>query len=521
MRTNNILLILILLLSLSACKKEREDITTTYTGNVSDRFTQFGIQGQKIITNPSGYAPLTAKIELETAFKTRAVIRVVGKHGDHSDIVKEFNVYDYKHSLPVMGMYADYDNIVELTLYDEQGKSMGSSAVAIHTGPVVADLPAIDINVPPADGENEMILVSYFGYAEKLQPQKPFVFDKYGDIRWYLDYTNHPQLKDMQFDDGMELLQNGNLYFGDMSTHAIYEVNYFGEVQNTWDLKSQGYLFHHQVLEKPDGNFLVSVSKAGLSTVEDFIIEVNRNSKQVSNVWDLRESLQKDRMTMQLDESDWIHVNAVEYSPADNCIVVSGRHQGLIKLDMNNNVKWIMGPHRGWDRAGNGVDLTQKLLRPLDKNGNLITDPAVADGAVNHPDFEWNWYQHAPLLMPAVHIMCFDNGQTRNFTEEGAYSRAVEFVVDEANMTIQQVWQYGKERGLETFGAYVSDVDIDPLKHTVIFAPGDVALNNNLVFYGKVIELTANTSNVVFEATIYPPNPYYILTFHRVEKIKF
>ncbi len=39
-------------------------------------------------------------------------------------------------------------------------------------------------------------------------------------------------------------------------------------------------------------------------------------------------------------------------------------------------------------------------------------------------------------------------------------------------MTIQQKWQYGKERGLETFSAIVSSVQYLPATNHVLFSPG-------------------------------------------------
>ena len=34
-----------------------------------------------------------------------------------------------------------------------------------------------------------------------------------------------------------------------------------------------------------------------------------------------------------------------------------------------------------------------------------ITDKEVLTGHTPHPDFEWNWFQHAPQVMPQV-LVC-------------------------------------------------------------------------------------------------------------------
>ena len=214
---------------------------------------------------------------------------------------------------------------------------------------------------------------------------------------------------------------------------------------------------------------------------------------------------------------DWFHGNGLAYDPSDDTIIVSGRTQGTIKLTNTNDVVWIIAPHLDWGMAGNGVDLSTKLLQPLDADGLPITDQDVLDGFTNHPDFEWPWYQHAPELMPDGTLLLFDNGDRRNYEDTELYSRAVVYRIDSVNRTIQQTWQYGKERGIETFSRIVSDVDVHPEENTVVFMPG--AANAGEGPYGKMIEIDVETGDVVYEATIKAPMAQFGITFHRVERI--
>jgi arylsulfate sulfotransferase len=211
-------------------------------------------------------------------------------------------------------------------------------------------------------------------------------------------------------------------------------------------------------------------------------------------------------------------VNAVIYDNSDNTIIVSGRTQGVVKLDENNKVVWILGNHKGWGVAGDGANLNNYLLQPLDSRNRPITNQSILDGDTNHPDFEWPWYQHAPLLMPNGHLMLFDNGGfNRNFSGSGNYSRAVEYDIDDKKKTVKQIWEYGKSRGTSTFAPIVSDVDFlkTPNHDHVIFSPGSV---NNSSIYGKVIELDYTTKNILFEATLTSPRSTRV-TFHRTERL--
>lgn len=157
-----------------------------------------------------------------------------------------------------------------------------------------------------------------------------------------------------------------------------------------------GHTFHHEVVEKSDGSFLVTVNKTGSThpdgapTVEDVVIELDRHPGTVTHEWDLKQLLDEGRHALEADPVDW----AVVYDPADNTIVVSARFQGVVKLGYDDWIVWLLAPRKGWGRNRRGEDLNRFLLTPLDTTGRPIANPDMALGSSNHPDFEWNWYQH-------------------------------------------------------------------------------------------------------------------------------
>jgi arylsulfate sulfotransferase len=207
----------------------------------------------------------------------------------------------------------------------------------------------------------------------------------------------------------------------------------------------------------------------------------------------------------------------VAHDARDGGIVVSGRTQGTVKLTPDNAVVWILAPHRGWATAGDGTDLTARLLQPLDAAGQPITDATVLDGTANHPDFAWAWYQHCPIVLDDGTLLLFDNGDNRNYTGAQRYSRVVAYRIDETAMTVQQLWQYGAERGAETYSRIVSGVDYHAAEDNVMFMPG--AAGTDPARYGKVVEVDYTTRAVVFEATITPPTAPFGITFHRVKRL--
>ncbi len=499
---------------LASCKKDSIEPNSTHD-------SQYKNWKDTLIINPSSYSPLTALYSKKTAEPTTAEIEVISKNPLHSNQVEKINSLTKFHNIPILGLYPNFNNIVVIRFYNVSNLVVQTDSLFIKTDSLPPGMPEIivdkKIDSEFADGMN---LVSYWG---NRFPQSPFIFDEYGEIRWLLDYREHPFLANLSYDNGIERLRNGNYYFGDISTAKIYEVDVFGNVLNDWGIP--GYEFHHNVQEMSNGNFLVTTSKNNSlhlnnePTIEDYVIEIDRSTGSILVELDLKQSLDENR-TAQGDffrssPIDWFHGNAVIED--NNNIIVSGRTQGIVSLDRNNRINWILNPHKGWGVSRDSVDLNNFLLTPLDANEQAITDTMILNGYTNHPNFEWPWYQHAPKLLPNGDLLVFDNGDNRNYQSNIEYSRAVIYRINESNKTIKQIWSYGKLRGKEAFGQYVSDVDYLETKNNVLFSPG-FSTNNNGINGGKIIEVDYPTKRVVFEAWINPP-PGSFVAFHRAERL--
>ena len=481
------------------------------------------ISDLSILLNPTGYAPLSAELTIKTTRPVLAEVVVQGKDGNAADVAQRFDEPFTEAVLPVLGLYIQRDNTVIITLFDEDGTELVSTMETVTTLAPSFVVPDIEvIAAVPSSMKPGMNLVSYFGRSKKPEAnaQIPFIFDTAGDIRWYLDMAGHPSLSYLFYDVGVERLTNGNLYFGDGASDQIVEMNMLGHIINRWPMA--GYGFHHNVYEmEPDGNLLATVNKDGLLTIEDHIIEIDRTSGQIANVWDLRQSMDETRYEWAFNVDDWFHANGMAYDETKDAIIVSGRFQGVIKLTRNNELMWILAPHISWETSGDGTDLSTKLLQPLDSNGNPIVDEDVINGNKSHPDFEWSWYPHAPELTPHGTLLVFDNGLHRHKPrrlgrQDTFYSRAVEYEIDDEAMTVRQVWQYGKERKRETYSAIVSDVDFHVAENNVAFMPGSMVNPNP---QGRIVEVDYQTKAVVFEALVTPKPDETYITFHRIERL--
>lgn len=472
-----------------------------------------------LVLNPSGYAPLTARLTFTSRQSGQLRLVVHGRHGAASDLTQQFTDEGTAHDVPILGLYPDYANAVSVQLVNLDGQLLADTTLTIQTPPLPPNMPTSLVTTAPAGSAlgGDFTLVSNFSATD---PQMPLIVDNYGDIRWLLDYRTLPELAQLSYDCGISRLRNGNYCFGNKSTSQLYEVDVYGAIVNRWTMT--GYTFHHELYEKPDGNFLATVNKIGsthpdgTATNQDYVVEVDRHANRVVQEWDLKQSLDENRHALEADPADWFHGNAVLYDPSDNTIIVSGRHQGVVKLTYDNRVKWLLAPHRGWGTNHQGQSLSQLALTPLSAAGQVIADTAVVNGSANAPDFEWNWYQHSVQLMPNGDLLLFDNGTNRNFIRNASahYSRAVVYRIDPAARTVQQVWTYGKERGAQTFSSIVSRVQYLPAVNHLLFCPG-YQVPNATGTGGKIIELEYASKQVLFEMQLTPTNGF---AFHRAQR---
>ncbi len=83
---------------------------------------------------------------------------------------------------------------------------------------------------------------------------------------------------------------------------------------------------------------------------------------------------------------------------------------------------------------------------------------------IGEGDFDWQYEQHANLITPLGDVMCFDNhhfgaqNPDKYLAANDSFSRGVKYRIDTDKMEIEQLWQYGKERGKDFFSPYICNV---------------------------------------------------------------
>ncbi len=495
-----ILFVLVILNSKSTNKKLLKDtksLVTLQSEYEKDFKTNgYKIENPNIIIDPYKSSPLTALILFETKNDVTPKVTVVGK--DNNTTITHTFQNTTKHYLSIYGLYPDYENKVIIE-YKEKGKQI-KKEVTIKTDKLPDDFP-----LPTSVNSKKEELGTEFYFYTPSSKGYSCAYDMNGDVRWYL--THYAIWDNTRLKNGNMLVSTERLINTPYYMTGLYEIDMFGKIYKEYSLPG-GY--HHDYYEMPNGNLLVATddfdNKYG--TVEDYIVELDRKNGKILNKIDLKNILKMtDGKSENWTSYDWFHNNSVWYDEKTNSITLSGRHQdAVINIDYNTKkLNWIIGDSKNWSK-----DYQKYFFKKVGEN------------------FEWQWSQHAAMITKEGYVFLFDNGNNKSKIKDNyvpadkSYSRGVMYKINKKNMTIEQIWEYGKERSSDFYSPYISDVDYLGKNHYIVHSGGIVKEDGkpsnqpaglstgNIALKSDTVELL--NDKVIFEL-ILPTNNY------RVEKM--
>lgn len=346
------------------------------------------------------------------------------------------------------------------------------------------------------------------------------ILDTTGEVRWYMktdrSFYDPASIYKAGIMMGFHQNQDGALTWGYGQRYVKYDL--LGREIFNRRLPVQYADFSHALMPGENGNYFLRVASADLRraddshvrTVRDVIIEVTPDG-EVADEWRLFDILDPNRnivvksidqgaVCLNVDVSqsgktltaaqiakleaqrefgdiagtgagrNWAHVNSVDYDGADDSIILSSRHQSaVVKIGRDKKVKWILAAPNGWKDG-----LREKVLTPVGKDGK----PLECRLGKCTGGFDWTWTQHTAWKVDEmskgdiVYVSVFDNGDGRAFVQpedqNEKYSRAVVYKIDQKAMTVEQVWEYGKERGHEIYSPITSSVEYQKDKNSVV-----------------------------------------------------
>lgn len=473
--------------------KENESLISLQEGYNDDLNAKgYTIDNPKVVIDPYKASPLTAMVMFETKESTEVKVSIQGKD-DKTGLSYTFP-NSKEHYLAIYGLYAGYDNIVTIE-YGDVKKN-----IIIETD----SLPDDFILPTSVNGIREELDNDFYFFTPSAKGYSA-AYDINGDVRWYL--TNYALWDNTRLKNGRMLVSTERLMYSPYYMTGLYEIDMFGKIYKEYSLAG-GY--HHDYYELPNGNLLVASDDFGNDdgTVEDVIVEVDKTTGAIVKTFDLKKILNmEDGKSENWTSYDWFHNNSVWYDEKTNSITLSGRHQdAVINIDYNSGkLNWIIGDKTEWSS-----EYQKYFFTPVG------------------PDFEWQWSQHAAMITPEGYVFIFDNGNNKSKVKdsyvdaENSYSRGVMYKIDTEKMTIEQVYEYGKERGSSFYSPYISDVDYLDKGHYIVHSGGIVNADGkpsnqpaglsggNVLLKSDTVEV--KDDKVIFEI-VFPTNNY------RVEKM--
>ena len=363
----------------------------------------YTLENPNIIVDPYNNSPLTALVIFETEENLSPTVTIEGED-ELTTYTHEFE-QEKIHYLPI---YGSEDFILPTSIEKEESKLTND----------------LYFFTPSSDGYT-------------------CAYDTNGDVRWYL--TNTATWEINRLKNGHLLVSTERLVNSPYYLTGLYEMDILGKIYVEYSLPG-GY--HHDYYEMPNGNLLVASDdfQSEEGTVEDYIVELDRDTGNIVKEIDLKDILNmEDGQSENWVEYDWFHNNSVWYDEKTNSITLSGRHQdAVINIDYETEeLNWIIGDPTNWSE-----EYQKYFFTP------------VGD------DFEWQWSQHAAMITPEGYVFLFDNGNNKSknkeeyVSAEDSYSRGVMYKISTEDMKIEQIWEYGKERGSEFYSPYISEVSL-------------------------------------------------------------
>ena len=384
--------------------------------------------------------------------------------------------------VPVFGLYPGSTNRVDLVFDFTDGSSV-TNTVSI-AAPSYTD-PCAQMNTRTLTQyrtSTSAIDYDFFVLRDGCSANAPAILDTDGNIRW-VGTANAGANPGLYLDNG--------IYTSDAKT-GVNRLDLFGYVTKVGDYSSIGVTGTgaHNIDKGRDG-IIVDVDTT--TQTEATAIEVSPTTGALLNTWDMSKIIAA-AMTAGGDSpsqfvypvgTDWFHMNAVAYNPADNTLIVSSRENFVIDVDYDTpadgvkKIHWILG------------DETKKWYQFPSLRQYALT---LSNGSV--PPIG----QHAISVTQLGNLLLFDDGYGSTFQQPPGltlgYSAARAYTINTAARTAAEVYTYSPQPSIysEVCGStYKYDNSL-----VVDFATADniqyaeiqgIGTTNQLVFDLKIPEI--------------------------------
>lgn len=433
-------------------QKNQGKLTKKYRTTV--KANKFTLDEPYVKLNPYQTSPLSALIIFKTKSAAKVAYTIEGKTANTSISNQVNGKYSKEHQVPLVGLYAEYNNRITLKATYRNGIT-DIKHLTIKTGQLPEYVSKAKVVVSKKDtdqmelGKNKLTV---FNRTTK----EPFAVDSNGEVRWYSTLYSQHMLKKWTKGHLMMLTKSNqsdetynDLIETDLLGRIYKEFKFSAKTGSTDATKSEiqyTTLIHHDLTRLPNGNILATVSDGSKYYKEDTLAEISYKTGKVVKVIDFKRILPKSmwKSFARGDDGkmDWFHQNSVDYDKKDHSILISSRNQDLImKLDYRTNkIKWI---YSGKKRQSWPPKYRKYLLKRT--KGTTITGG-------QHGLYLLNQEKGIENIILYNNNISVTNGNQKT---SGKYSEGIIYKINDKQKTITQSWSYGKNLGKQNYTAVI------------------------------------------------------------------
>ncbi|MFQ9516085.1 MAG: aryl-sulfate sulfotransferase [Eubacterium sp.] len=427
-----------------------------------------------VIKNPYQFSPLCAMALFKTKKPYGVRITVKGKNSE-GDISCKIDATT-NHRVPIMGLYADYENIIDIELLGKKDKIVKKKTFKMYVPPLKGKNSKIEVTkeFSKADYIYNLTLV-YGGGDDGIYP---YAFDKNGDIRFCFSLAPKTY--------GFQPISNGKFLFlnkkvvrltcTNPTATQLYVVDQMGRFHKLYNVEKGT---HHDFAEMENGNFVVGSNSIEGATFEDAVIEIDRKTGDILNEIKIKDYIDPKFV----DTADWAHLNSIECDKDEKTVIVCLRNlHSVLKINYEKKeLVWILGNPVFWENS----TVSDKVLMPQGEN------------------MEWFFQAHASYFIDADldhnpdtrHLIIYDNHRDKRRPvdyfdgERSSYVRI--YTINEKEKTVSLHKSFPCKKSIIR-----SNAIFDVKSRRLMAMSGKVKANNGK-YMGQIVEFDYDTGEVL------------------------
>ncbi len=345
--------------------------------------SEHSVENPYIETDVYKMNPLSAYVVIPIEGNASFSYTVLGKDETTDFSYSSDNYQSENLVIPIIGLYANYDNTVEITINYEDGTTE-TSQIVITTGDIKSYSNAT-IETETYTDDAYTALDGGFTIDNRCNG-----YDINGDIRINLE------IEDLDWQgNGLRINEDGTFLMGTMD--YLYNISLTGKIFHEYQAP-EGYYMNHDYMSATNGQTYIILSpdeenmtySSGGFKNEGFLAVYETDVDELpTQIFDINElvadNLVNATSTFSSAQDELVHLNAITYDEGTDTIMLSSQSQNaIIAIDpTTGEMKWII---KDGDTV---VTNSDKVLTPIGDefiyaNGqhsiNVTTDEKYDDG---------------------------------------------------------------------------------------------------------------------------------------------